>query len=222
MDLAQHIPRGWGQNPVLTDCDISTCLHPLNSSSLLPFYAPSSFVSSISISLWHHLPSSHMFHASILLPLKPFFSFPFPHLHFSSVFPVLPTPCAKPRLDVRDTKRESMVSILKELQTSGEKNTAVWNVWKWKPIETLFLLLSVFFPCAIEDSKMFSHSNMGKKGFGILQHHFLISWVGFLLPERLVPNLHPISFWVKRNVFVIAIYDYHRKSWKFRKEKKWK
>lgn len=64
-----------------------------------------------------------MFRASILPPLKPFFPpiFLFPHLHFSSVHPVLPMQCAKPRLVVRDTKRENMVSALKELQTSGEK-----------------------------------------------------------------------------------------------------
>lgn len=58
--------------------------------------------------------------------------------------------------------------------------------------------------------QMFSFPNMGKKGSGTRQHHFLILWVDFLLPERLVSNLHLISFYVKRNRFVIGTCDHHR------------
>ena len=60
--------------------------------------------------------------------------------------------------------------------------------------------------------QVFSFPNMGKKGSGILQHRFLELWVDFLLPERLVSNLHLISFYVKRNLFVKAICDHPRKS----------
>lgn len=60
--------------------------------------------------------------------------------------------------------------------------------------------------------QIFSFPNMVKKGAGILQHHFLMLWVYFLLPERLVSNLHLIPFYVKRNIFVIAICDHPRKS----------
>ena len=59
--------------------------------------------------------------------------------------------------------------------------------------------------------QMFSLPNMGKKSSDILQHHFLELWVDFLLPERLVSNLHLISFYVQRNLFVKAICDHPRK-----------
>lgn len=72
--------------------------------------------------------------------------------------------------------------------------------------------LSIFFLCTILGFKHVLHPNLGKKGSGALQHHFLTLWVDFLLPERLGSNLHFISFYVKRNIFVVAICDHQRKS----------
>lgn len=144
MDVAQRLPR------VLTDCDVSTCLHHPLDCSLLPFYAflplclfPFLFgiISHLPICsmLPFYLPSNLSLHSHSHL------------LTCISALCFLCSPRCVPSLGwTCGTLKEKVWSLSwRYHKLVEEKNSAIWNVWKWKPIETLFLLLSVFFPCAI-------------------------------------------------------------------------
>lgn len=74
--------------------------------------------------------------------------FLFPHLHFSSCSSMLPLQCTKPRMALQDTKRESMVSVSKDLQTNRGKNSAMKHV-KIEANRGFLSSFFVFFPCAI-------------------------------------------------------------------------
>lgn len=85
--------------------------------SLLPLYFLFPF-------LWLNLLAFRMIHASILLTPSTFF------VACCSVssplaFSLFPRQGAMPQLDLKDIKKKSMISVWKELQTSGEKNSAI-------------------------------------------------------------------------------------------------
>lgn len=141
--------------------------------------------------------------------LIPFLLWLVPHLHFSPlVFSLFLMQGAIPRLDLQDTKRESMVLVWKELQTSGEKSVT-WNMKIKANRNFMSSSLSIFFPCTILGFKCVSRPNMGKKDW---QFCGIISWYRgwtFCYQQGWSHISIFISFYVKRNIFVLAICDPH-------------
>lgn len=175
MDVAQRLPRGWGQNSVLTDCDVSTCLHHLLNCSLLLFYVflPLCLLFPFLFGIISHLPICSML--PFYRPSSLSFHSDFHLLTCISALCFLCSPRCMPSLSwTCGTLKEKVWSLSwRNYKLVEEKNSAIWNVWKWKPIETLFLLLSVFFPCAIWIQRCFPTQIWARKSLAFCG---IISW----------------------------------------------